>query len=137
MNARRAALQQLDALRGRVRDAKLHDRLRVVRLRSSWAARRKGRDAPHSIVNRSTCDAFVIGMMPGMMGTLIPMARALSTNSKYLRLSKNSWVIRNSAPLSTFRFRFVRSTAGFAALDVLLRVRRTADRKLVRHSSRE
>ena len=51
-------------------------------------------------------------MMPGIIGTLIPIARALSTNSKYLRLSKNSWVIRNSAPLSTLRFRLARSTAG-------------------------
>ena len=41
-------------------------------------------------------------MIPGMIGTSIPAARASSTNRKYSSLSKNSCVIRNDAPASTF-----------------------------------
>ena len=47
------------------------------------------------------CFTSVIGMIPGMIGTSIPPARASSTNRKYSSLSKNSWVIRNEAPRPT------------------------------------
>ena len=45
---------------------------------------------------------LVIGMIPGMIGTVTPAARAAATKSKYARLSKKSWVIRYDAPRSTF-----------------------------------
>jgi hypothetical protein len=41
-------------------------------------------------------------MMPGMIGTSIPMSRARATKSQYEALSKNSCVIRKRAPASTF-----------------------------------
>ena len=50
-------------------------------------------------------------MMPGMIGTSIPAARASSTKRKYSSLSKNSCVIRNEAPLSTLSLRKRRSWA--------------------------
>ena len=41
---------------------------------------------------------LVIGMIPGMIGTVTPAARAAATKSKYAWLSKKSWVIRYDAP---------------------------------------
>ena len=38
--------------------------------------------APQLTMKRSTCEAFVIGIIPAMMGTWTPMRRACSTNSK-------------------------------------------------------
>ena len=38
--------------------------------------------APHRLVKRSICSTFVIGMMPGTIGTMIPASRARSTNVK-------------------------------------------------------
>ena len=67
--------------------------------------------APHKSVKRLIWPTSVIGMMPGMIGTSIPTARASSTNRKYASLSKNSWVIRNETPLSTFCLRNRRSLA--------------------------
>jgi hypothetical protein len=43
--------------------------------------------------------------MPGTIGTSMPASRARVTNSRYARLSKNSWVMRNFAPASTFSLR--------------------------------
>ncbi len=57
------------------------------------------------------CLRLVIGMIPGMIGTSIPAARASSTKRKYSSLSKNSCVIRNEAPLSTLLRRKCRSLA--------------------------
>ena len=45
---------------------------------------------------------LVIGMIPGMIGTVTPASRAAATNWKYAWLSKKSWVIRYEAPRSTF-----------------------------------
>jgi hypothetical protein len=44
-------------------------------------------------------------MIPGMIGTSMPAARAAGTKSKYRLLSKKSWVIRKLAPASTLVFR--------------------------------
>ena len=41
-----------------------------------------GTCAPHIAVKRCTCSTLVMGMMPGMIGTSIPAARALPTKSK-------------------------------------------------------
>ena len=41
-----------------------------------------GIDAPQRWVKRLICSAFVIGIIPGMIGTSMPAARASSTKSK-------------------------------------------------------
>ena len=46
------------------------------------AASLAGTCAPHIAVKRCTCSTLVIGMMPGMIGTSIPAARARPTKSK-------------------------------------------------------
>ena len=43
-----------------------------------------------------------MGMIPGMMGQLIPMARQSSTNFLKVAALKKSWVTMKSAPASTF-----------------------------------
>ncbi len=52
---------------------------------------------------------------PGMIGTETPEARHRSLNFRKLEFSKNSWVKMPSAPASTLRFRFIRSTSRSAA----------------------
>jgi len=39
-------------------------------------------EALHSFAIRSTCPTWVMGMIPGMIGTPTPAARARSTKSK-------------------------------------------------------
>lgn len=46
----------------------------------------------------------VIGMIPGMMGTVIPASRTRYIKLKKILLSKNIWVVRYSHPASTFAF---------------------------------
>ncbi len=82
---------------------------------SSASSRGAGIVAPHIDVKRFICSAFVIGMMPGTIGTSIPAARASSTKRKYASLSKNSCVMRTFTPASTFSFRWARSLARSAA----------------------
>ena len=103
MDAGGAAREQLGALERRVGDAELEDGLGVAR-RATRAPRssRAGIVAPHMPVIVLICATSVIGMIPGRIGTSMPTARASSTNRKYSSLSKNSWVIRNDAPASTF-----------------------------------
>ena len=58
---------------------------------------------------------FRTGMIPGTIGTPMPSARTLSTKLQYLSLSKNSWVIKNSAPASTLRLRLWTSASRLGA----------------------
>ena len=46
-----------------------------------------------------------IGLIPGMMGTVMPYARRRSTKEKYFSLSKNICVTRYSDPCLTFSFK--------------------------------
>ena len=82
MNARRTAGEQFAALRGGVLDADGAHGFVVVPDRSSRARSASGMRAPHIAVKRSICARLVIGMMPGMIGTRMPRARARSTNAK-------------------------------------------------------
>ena len=73
MDAGRAAREQVGALQGGVGDAELGDRLVVVLGRPPAArSRRGGIVAPHMLVKRLICSTFVIGMMPGTIGTSMP-----------------------------------------------------------------
>ncbi len=78
----RAARQQIGALERRVGDAELCDRFRVVGAPSSSRSSSAGIVAPHISVKRLIWPKLVIGMMPGMIGTSMPAARAPSTKSK-------------------------------------------------------
>ena len=49
---------------------------------SSCSCSAGGIVAPHMLVKRLICSKFVIGMMPGMIGTSMPLARARSTKRK-------------------------------------------------------
>ena len=83
MDAGRAGGEQLRALQRRVGDAEVEHRLGVVLARVQLAPqRRRGIAEPHISAIRSTCPTCVIGMMPGMIGTLMPAARARATKSK-------------------------------------------------------
>ena len=116
VDARRAARQQLGALQRGVGDAELEHRVGAMRPATRAAASSaSGMHAPHMLGEALDLPTSVIGMIPGMIGTSIPTARASSTNRKYASLSKNSWVIRNETPLSTFCLRKRRSLAMSAA----------------------
>ena len=84
MDAGRAALEQVGALKRRVGDAELRDGLVVASAcrASSCSFRAGGMVAPHIVVKRLICSKFVIGMMPAMIGTSMPRSRALSTKRK-------------------------------------------------------
>ena len=78
------------------------------------------------------CLTSVIGMIPGMIGTSIPAARASSTKRKYSSLSKNSCVIRNETPLSTFSLQEAQVVREVGRLGVDLREAGGADAERVR-----
>src|SRR5215207_6738852 len=80
-----------------------------------WFLGASGSEAPQIWVKRLIWSTLVTGMIPGTIGTSMPAARASSTNSKYRRLSKNSWVMRKLAPASTFSRRKRRSACRSAA----------------------
>ena len=71
--------------------------------------------APQVAQKRCRPAREMIGRMPGITGTSIPASRTEASQSKYTRLSKKSWLIRNSAPLSTFSRRNSMSASGEAA----------------------
>ena len=52
-----------------------------------------------------------IGMMPGKMGHVIPIARQSRTNFRKTSASKNSWVMMKSAPASILALRCWRSSS--------------------------
>ena len=83
MDAGRAGGEQLGALQRRVGDAEVEHRLGVLAARrAARGASAGGIEAPHIAAIRSTWPTWVIGMIPGMIGTVIPAARARSRKSK-------------------------------------------------------
>jgi len=57
----------------------------------------------------------MIGMMPGMMGTVMPSARQSLTNLMKVAASKKSCVTMRSAPASHLAFRFFKSASYVAS----------------------
>ena len=84
----------------------------VVSSRESSAS---GIRAPHIAVKRLLCARLVIGMMPATMGLRDARLSGSVDDAKKSSLSKNSWVMRKSAPASTLTFRCARSASGLAA----------------------
>ena len=82
MNTRGAALQQFDTLRRRVRHAQLFDGLRVITPAVEFCRESERQRGAAGHGNRPTWAAFVIGIIPASMGTVIPCARALSDKFK-------------------------------------------------------
>ena len=77
-----AAREQVGALQGRVGDAELEDRVGLVGVPVERLVQVRGDRRAAALVKRLIWSAFVIGMIPGMIGTSIPAARASSTKSK-------------------------------------------------------
>ena len=79
---------------------------------SSRRAIQRGTSAPHISEKRISCEKFVIGMMPGTIGTSTPSLRASSTKRKYASALKKYCVIAEFAPAFTLRAKFSRSAFG-------------------------
>jgi len=54
-------------------------------------------------------------MIPGTMGAAIPIASQSSTKRKYESALKKYWVIAESAPASSLRLKWARSSRGLRA----------------------
>jgi len=54
-------------------------------------------------------------MIPGTMEVAMPMASQSSTKRKYASAVKKYWVIAESAPASSLRLKFARSSLGLLA----------------------
>ena len=81
MDPRRAVGEQVGALQRRVGDAEVGHRVRLVGAQLELAQQLGGIDAPHMPVIRLICPKSVTGMIPGMIGTSMPVSRARATNS--------------------------------------------------------
>ena len=64
-----------------------------------------GMKEPESFTALSTWTALVIGIIPGMTGTVTPASRSLYMKLKKRLLSNTICVVRKSAPASTFSLR--------------------------------
>ena len=82
VDAGRAVGEQVGALQRRVGDAELGRASGSSARASSSRRSPSGIVEPHIAVIRLIWATFVIGMMPGMIGTSIPIARARRTKSK-------------------------------------------------------
>jgi len=70
---------------------------------------------------------LVMGLRPGMIGTLMPCIAAKCGRSRNISGFENIWVVMYSAPASTFALRYMRSVSRLGGFEMLFGVAGDAD----------